>query len=60
MSAFRLGDSVRHRLDAGALGQIVEVRTTFDRGFRLLRVRWLRGPSRVLTWEMEENLTTTD
>lgn len=60
MSDFRIGDTVRHRLDAAALGQIVEVRTTFDRGFRLLRVRWVLDPPRELTWEIEENLTTAE
>jgi len=60
MADFKIGDAVQHRFNADALGQIVEIRTTSNREFRLLRVRWTTGPVLDLTWETEENLTIAE
>jgi hypothetical protein len=59
MADLRIGDSVRHRFNGDAIGIIVEVRTTSDPDFRLIRVRWTSGPVLDLTWEAEDNLTVS-
>lgn len=59
MADLRIGDSVRHRFNADAIGIIVEVRTTSDRDFRLIGVRWTSGPVLDVTWETAEDLSVT-
>ena len=58
MADFKSGDTLRHRFDTDAVGRIVEVRTTSNRQFRLLRVRWTSGRVLDVTWEIEDDLTT--
>jgi len=60
MADFKTGDTVRHRFNGDALGQIIEIRATSNRELRLLRVRWTTGPVLDLTWETEENLTMAE
>jgi hypothetical protein len=57
MVDFKIGDTVGHRVNPQALGTIIEVRTTSNRAFRLIRVRWTTGPVLDVTWETEEDLT---
>ena len=57
MADFKIGDTVGHRFNRDALGTIIEVRTTSNREFRLIRVRWTTGLVLDVTWETEENLT---
>ena len=57
MVDFKIGDTVGHRFNPQALGTIIEVRTTSNREFRLIRVRWTTGPVLDVTWETEEDLT---
>jgi hypothetical protein len=58
MPSLKLGDTVRHRFDGAAVGEVIEIRTTSNQAFRLLRVRWAPGSVVELTWETEEDLTT--
>jgi hypothetical protein len=58
MTSLKLGDTVRHRFDGGAVGEIIEIRTTLNQVFRLLRVRWASGSGIEASWETEEDLTT--
>ena len=60
MADFTVGDIVRHRFNADAVGEIIEVRTTSNREFRLIRVRWAAGPVLDVTWETEEDLTIAE
>jgi len=57
---FKIGDTVRHRFNSDAVGEIIEVRTTSNREFRLIRVRWSTGPVLDVTWETEEDLTIAE
>ena len=60
MADFKIGDTVRHRFNSDAVGEIIEVRTTSNREFRLIRVRWSTGPVLDVTWETEEDLTIAE
>ena len=57
MADFSVGDTVKHRFNPEAVGEIIEIRTTSNPEFRLLRVRWTTGPVLHPTWETEDNLT---
>jgi hypothetical protein len=58
MASLKMGDTVRHRFDGNAVGEVIEIRTTSSRAFRLLRVRWASGSVFEVSWETEEDLTT--
>ena len=60
MADFKIGDTVRHRFNSDAVGEIIEVRRTSNREFRLIRVRWSTGPVLDVTWETEEDLTIAE
>jgi hypothetical protein len=60
MADLKIGDIVRHRFNSDAVGEIIEVRTTSNREFRLIRVRWTTGPVLDVTWETEEDLTIAE